>query len=83
MNDLKPFLRTQPNTWLQSLQTKLADAILANTFYIELDVAGKGVKQKREIPVAELSEQLVAVMVEKGIVASTVETERQTLARFA
>ena len=64
------------------MQTKCADALLANSFYVKLNVAGKSVESNREVPVAELASQLTTVLVEKGIAASTVESESQTLARF-
>ena len=81
MEDLRPFLRTQSDSFLTSLQSTVAEAISQNTFHVSLQVAGKGVSQRRDIPVLKLAAQLADVLEERGL-ATSIASERMTIARF-
>ena len=84
MEDVKPFLRLQSATWLNSLKTKVEDAIMANVEYTSMSMGGKSFGRGREIKTSLLAKQLAEVLVERDLGGSDyVAPTRMTVARFA
>lgn len=82
MGDLRPFLRLQSDTWLNTLKQRVADAVLSGAVTTSFTNASQSGSREQVLPTAELSAQLTDVLFEKGLVSGA-KPSRMTFARFA
>ena len=81
-SDISGFLRLQSDSWLTTLQQRVADAILSGSVSVSFSNASQSGTRELVMPTDELAAQLTPILIEKGIVAGT-KPVRMTFARFS
>ncbi len=81
-SDISGFLRLQSDSWLTTLQQRVADAILSGSVTVSFSNASQSGTRELVMPTDELAAQLTPISIEKGIVTRTKPT-RMTFARFS
>ena len=81
-SDISGFLRLQSNSWLTTLQQRVADAILSGSVSVSFSNASQSGTRELVMPTDELAAQLTPILIEKGIVTGT-KPVRMTFVRFS
>ena len=81
-SDISGFLRLQSDSWLTTLQQRVADAILSGSVTVSFSNASHSGTRELVMPTDELAAQLTPILIEKGLVTGTKPT-RMTFARFS
>lgn len=81
-SDISGFLRLQSDSWLTTLQQRVADAILSGSVTVSFSNASQSGTRELVMPTDELAAQLTPILIEKGLVTST-KPVRMTFARFS
>ena len=81
-SDISGFLRLQSDSWLTTLQQRVADAILSGSVSVSFSNASQSGTRELVMPTDELAAQLTPILIEKCLVTGTKPT-RMTFARFS
>jgi hypothetical protein len=83
VTNVKAFLLLQSNDWLTALRDKVAEDLLANRLETSMSLNGKSSGQQTHVPIADLSEALAEVLVQRGLEDTDLDPPaRMTLPMF-